>query len=56
MTTIVLNNLSQKFGLTIHIVKSWLEHLDFSSQQEAEVFFEENIEMIKAKPFIKWVG
>jgi hypothetical protein len=56
MTTLALNPISQKFGLTIHIVKSWLEHLDFSSQQEAEVFFEENIEMIKAKPFIKWVG
>ncbi len=56
MTTLTLNSLSSKFGLTIHIVRSWLEHLDFSSQQEAEVFFEENLQMIKAKPFIKWVG
>ena len=56
MTTLILNNLALKFGLTVHIVKSWWEQLNFSSEKEAEVFFEENIEMIKAKPFIKWVG
>jgi len=49
MTTLALNSICLKSGLTIHIVKSWLEHLNFSSQQEAEVFFEENIDMIKAK-------
>ena len=56
MTTLTLNNLALKFGLTVHIVKAWWEQLNFSSEKEAEVFFEENIEMIKAKPFIKWVG
>ena len=56
MTTLALNNIASKFGLTIFLVKSWCEHLEFSCQKEAEVFFEENIEMIKAKPFIKWVG
>jgi len=56
MTTITLNKLALKFGLTIHIIKSWWEYLNFSSEQEAEVFFEKNIDMIKAKPFIKWVG
>ena len=30
--------------------------MNFSDEKEAEIFFEENIEMIKAKPFIKWVG
>ena len=56
MTTITLNNLALKFGLTVHIVKSWCEYLCFNSEQEAEVFFKQNLEMIKAKPFIKWVG
>ena len=40
MNTVILNNLSIKFWLTVLVVKSWLE----------------KIEMIKAKPFIKWVG
>lgn len=56
MSTIVLNNIASKFWLTIFLVKSWWEHLDFSSEKEAEAFFEENIDIIKAKPFIKWVG
>jgi len=56
MTTQVLNSLASKFGLTIFLVQSWWEKLAFESEQEAEVFFEKNIEMIKAKPFIKWVG
>ncbi|MDQ7008696.1 MAG: DNA adenine methylase [Candidatus Gracilibacteria bacterium] len=56
MTTLVLNNLSQKFGLTFLVVKSWWEEFAFSSEKEAEIFFEENIKTIKAKPFIKWVG
>ena len=55
MTSVAINNVSVKFGLTIHIVKSWCEHLSFNSEQEAEAFFEENIDIIKAKPFIKWV-
>lgn len=56
MTTQILNNFALKFNLTIFLVKSWWEHMNFSSEQEAEAFFEKNIEMIKAKPFIKWVG
>lgn len=55
MSTVALNNIASKFWLTIFLVKSWWEHLNFTSEIEAEVFFEENIEMIKAKPFIKWV-
>jgi len=56
MTTLVLNNFAIKFGLTIHLVRSWWEHMNFISEEEAEVFFEQNLDMIKAKPFIKWVG
>jgi len=55
MSTLVLNNLATKFGLTIFLVKSWLEHFDVSSEDEAEILFEKNIKIIKAKPFIKWV-
>jgi len=55
MSALVLNDLASKFWLTIFIVKSWFDHLNFNSKKEAEIFFEENIEMIKAKPFIKWV-
>jgi len=55
MTTLVLNELALKFWLTLQIVKSWWEILDFSNKQEAESFFEENLKIIKAKPFVKWV-
>ena len=56
MTILALNNLCQKFGLTYLVVKSWWEEYSFTSEKEAEVFFEENLDFIKAKPFIKWVG
>lgn len=55
MSTLALQSISIRFWLTVFIVKSWWEHLKFSTQKEAELFFEDNIEMIKAKPFIKWV-
>lgn len=56
MSTIILQNLALKFGLTVIIVKSWWEHFEFTSEGQAENFFEENIDMIKATPFVKWVG
>ncbi len=56
MSSITLNSIALKFGITIHIVKSWCEHLKFSDEKEAEEFFDKNIKIIKAKPFIKWVG
>jgi len=37
------------------VVKSWWEHKDFATFDEAKIFFETNKEMIKAKPFVKWV-
>lgn len=57
MTSIALNILKIEYelGLNFQIVKSWFEHFKFKNYVEAETFFSENIEMIKAKPFIKWV-
>jgi len=46
---------SQVFWYNYFIAKSWWEHKKFSSFIEAENFFEKNEEIIKAKPFIKWV-
>jgi hypothetical protein len=40
----------------VQIIKSWWEHKKFNSDQEAHEFFEENREIIHAKPFVKWVG
>jgi hypothetical protein len=56
MTIIALNNLSLKFGLTFLVVKSWWEEFSFKSEKEAEIFFAKNLDMIKAKPIVKWVG
>ena len=56
MKTTILNQLALKFNLTFNIVKSWYECSNFSSIEKAEIFFKNNINMIKAKPIIKWVG
>jgi hypothetical protein len=42
-------------NLDFQLVKSWWEHMNFSNNEEAKVFFQENKEMINAKPFVKWV-
>ena len=42
--------------LSIHIVQSWCQHKVFASESEAITFFQENENIIHAKPFIKWVG
>lgn len=55
MSIIALQSLAKQFGLNFWIIKSWWENLKFSNYNEAEVFFEENKEMIKATPFVKWV-
>ncbi len=55
MSELVLHSIAIKFGLSILQVKLWWEHLNFAWEKEAESFFEENIAMIQAKPFIKWV-
>lgn len=57
MTNIALQSLkfSIEFGINFQVVKSWWEHENFASQNEAKIFFEENKDIINAKPFIKWV-
>ena len=55
MSTLLINNLAIRFGLTFLVVKSWIEHKNIRSSEEATVFFEENIDYIKAQPFVKWV-
>lgn len=56
MSTLLINNLAIRFGLTFLVVKSWIEHKNIKTQDEAILFFEENINHIKAQPFVKWVG
>ncbi len=57
MTSISLNilRISISFWLPFQVVKSWWEHLGIQNLAEAEVFFEKNKNVIKAKPFVKWV-
>ena len=45
MTTIAINNLCQKFGLTYLVVKSWWDEVSFESEKDAEVFL---------KKILKW--
>lgn len=46
---------SIKFNLSYQVVKSWFYHMKFKNAKEADVFFEQNTHIIKARPFIKWV-
>jgi hypothetical protein len=46
---------SIKFNLSYQVVKSWFYHMQFKNALEADIFFKENSNLIKAKPFIKWV-
>lgn len=58
MTNIALQSLkfSIQFGLDFQIVRSWWEHMKFTTDEEAKVFFDTHEEWIHAKPCIKWVG
>lgn len=47
---------AEAFWYNYYIAKSWWEHKNFASIIEAKDFFEENQNIIDAKPFIKWVG
>lgn len=49
-------HLSDKFKLNPFIIEFWYEQSWLESMQDLEDFFEENIEIIKAQPFVKWVG
>lgn len=57
MTSIALNSLkfSIQFGFDFYLVKSWFEHMNFVSFEEAKSFFDTNKKMINATPFVKWV-
>ncbi|MCP4523129.1 MAG: DNA adenine methylase [Candidatus Gracilibacteria bacterium] len=56
MSEIVINNLSIKYGINAQLVTSWFYSGEFSCNQSGDKFFSENIDIVKAKPFIKWVG
>jgi len=56
MTQIVLDSLAIKFGISIQVVQSWFKRGFFDDISSGEQFFDEHIHIIKAKPFIKWVG
>ena len=58
MTQIALNNLelANKFGISFQVVQSWFKRWFFNDLESWEKFIEENIDVLKAKPFIKWVG
>lgn len=55
MSTIALQSLSQKFWINLWVVQSWFLRGAFFDLQSGTKFFEENIEIIKATPFVKWV-
>lgn len=56
MTSVVLNNLAIKYNLNLWVIKSWVETVKISNEEEAHKFFDKNIHIIKATPFVKWVG
>lgn len=55
MSTIDLKSLADIYGLNLWIVKSWYQQWSFFDIKTWKKFFEENIEVIKAQPFVKWV-
>lgn len=48
--------LAEKFSLNLWIVKSWCENMGLTNQAKAEEFFRTHEDIIKARPFVKWVG
>lgn len=57
MTTFALLNLrlAIQFGISFQVVQSWCKRWFFSDLQTGQKFLNQNINIIKAKPFIKWV-
>lgn len=51
-----LHALAGRIWLNFWIVQSWFEQGLFSDEKTGVEFFEENKDMIQAKPFVKWVG
>lgn len=54
--SLIYSRFAYVFGYNTFIVRSWWEHKKFKNFIEAQTFFEDNKEIIQAKPFIKWVG
>lgn len=49
------DKLALQFWISFQIVQSWFKRWFFSDHATWEQFFQTNIHIIKAKPFIKWV-
>lgn len=56
MSQLVLANLANKYSVSVQVIQSWFTWWFFHDETSAEKFIEENIDIIKAKPFVKWVG
>ena len=56
MSQLVLANLANKYSVSVQVIQSWFTWWFFHDEASAEKFIEENIDIIKAKPFVKWVG
>ncbi|MBP9811864.1 DNA adenine methylase [Candidatus Gracilibacteria bacterium] len=56
MSAYFIEDIAIRFGVTFLVIQSWIEHKNLKTKKEALVFFEENEELIKAQPFVKWVG
>jgi len=56
MSTLFLQSIADRFWLNPWIVQSWCEIFWNKDEIKTLAFFEKNAEMIKAKPFVKWVG
>ena len=56
MSAIVVQDIATRFGLNFWVIQSWIENMNLNNMFQAEAFFEDNKDMIQAKPFVKWVG
>lgn len=56
MTTLQIQNLADMFWLNQWVVRSWCENWGLTDQKKAEALFRKHEKIIKAKPFVKWVG
>ncbi len=55
MTTSILQSIAFRFWINLQIVNSWFLQGAFFDEKSWINFFEENQELINAKPFVKWV-
>ncbi len=55
MSAIIIQDIASRFELNFWVIQSWIENMNLKDMFQAEIFFEENIDYIKAQPFVKWV-